>query len=289
MILIATGAAALEPGLGDTVRVVYDVPEGYSVDSRIDPAPEYFPLDQRDGVVTLLALALDTLPLPPLRAIGSLEGDTVMIEPPPVIIARVRQDSSMTVLPFPGPAPVSIPPGLPSDYLRPLMFWVEWGGPPPPHLLVWILLALLAVTGTAIALLILHRRRKKRRGAGTGEDRVGPAIDESSPGDAARALLDSPELANGDWKGLYAAMDRLLRELAAAGFGLPDQRAMTHRQMRDSLRSGEPRRAEFLESAESLMSEISMQRYADWGTTRDRAESDLRLLGSLMDEWWPRS
>ena len=41
----------------------------------------------------------------------------------------------------------------------------------------------------------------------------------------------------------------------------------------------------FMEEAEPLVDEIILQRYADWGSTRDRAQRFVKLLARIMETW----
>ncbi|MBN1433781.1 hypothetical protein JW921_03420 [Candidatus Fermentibacterales bacterium] len=273
--------------LGDTLTVVYEVPRGYRLDS-LAAAPSYYPVSQDNGVIRLIALDLDTLPLPAVPAIrSSAQGfaqsaeDTVWVEPPAVVVGRVRPDTlCFTVQPFPGPAPVRIPPGLPGDYLRSLEFWDEWSSAPADRT-VLVLLLVLALPAAALATALVLRRRSRER-PGTGFDGPAPGRPASS---MALDLLESPEYASGDWPALYASMDRIQRLLVGRRFGLACD-ALTHRQMGRRLGEAGPEGRSFIEKWSPLVEEVRLQRYAAWGTSRERAERDIRSLAALLDEWW---
>ncbi len=93
------------------------------------------------------------------------------------------------------------------------------------------------------------------------------------------ALLDSPYLASGDYGALYREIDLLLRRLLGMRSGR-DLYALTHRQIRKAL-AGDPGAAPVLEASEDLVREIGLQRYAGWGSTREKAQADIRKLASL--------
>jgi hypothetical protein len=85
----------LEPvNLADSVSIVYETPIGYSL-SEIE-STEYFEiLTQENSEITLIVLDLDTIPLPTLPAINNA-GDTIFIDPPVLIVERIRSDTTFT-------------------------------------------------------------------------------------------------------------------------------------------------------------------------------------------------
>ncbi len=265
--------------IADTVSVSYELPAGYTILDSLEACPSYLPVRQENGVIDLVALDLDTLALPPLRACSTAGRDTILLPPPLVVVGRTRPDTLFEARPFEGPVAVDIPVGLPEDYLRPLLFWREWSSAPSGRLLLPLLLAVpLAAAVTAV---LLIRRKRRPDAAGSGEVQV----DARAPGALALELLESEWMARGDWPSLYAAVDRLYRRLLSARFGLSNE-ALTHRQIGSRLAETEEGRRFSAESA-GLLEQVRLQRYAAWGTSRGRAAADIRSLAALLDEWWP--
>ncbi|KZD15114.1 MAG: hypothetical protein AO394_08420 [Candidatus Fermentibacter daniensis] len=56
--------------------------------------------------------------------------------------------------------------------------------------------------------------------------------------------------------------------------------ALTHRQIHRRL-SGRKDLKWLVDGSEGLIREIGLQRYADWGTTREKAQADIRRLAEL--------
>ncbi len=258
--------------LGRPVRIDWDVPPGMALEA-LAPSDGWSVLSTDDSGAVIVPLALDTLPLPPLAASGP--ADSILLDPPVIVVQRTMPDSSWAVTPFPAPLFMDIPPGLPRDYLIPLMFWESWGGPASSFPFVPVAAAVLA----AACLAFLAARRRRGRGPGA----TGPGIAQSrrsTLSEMALALLDSPHLASGDFTALYREIDLILRRVVERRFGL-DMAALTYRQARSALGDGA---ADFFRGTSDLEREISLQRYAGWGTTRDRASSDIRRLSSIAAE-----
>jgi hypothetical protein len=258
--------------LGRPIDVDYGAPASWEVEPLSqDSAWEVISQDQ--GRISLIPLALDTLDLPALSAWSGT--DTIELPPPVVVVARSMPDTLYQVAPFPAPAPMHIPPGFPEDYVGAHRFWLEWGGPPGTPYWAW-LLPLIPLAALAWFLL----RRRRRTPAASGE--AGPA-DRRGLEQAALDLLDSPMLASGDWQGLFTAVDLILRAVASARSGLPMD-AVTWGQAHTALRrAGCP--DGFIEDARELVREITLQRYAAWGTTRDRAVVSIRRLAEIAGRW----
>jgi hypothetical protein len=274
MIHLAALALASVSGvpLGRPLDVDYGAPPAWTVEP-LPPDTAWEVLSQDQGMITLLPLALDTLDLPALTAWSG--GDTVELPPPLVVVDRSMPDTLYQVAPFPAPALMWIPPGFPEDYAGALRFWLVWGGPPGTPFWVW-LLPLIPLS--ALAWFILRRRRKAPASAG---DTRPPGIRGLEQ--AALDLLESSMLASGDWKGLFTEVDRILRAVASARSGV-SMDAVTWGQAQVRLRSaGCP--DGFVEDARELIREITLQRYASWGTTRDRAVASIRRLAEVAGRW----
>jgi hypothetical protein len=258
--------------LGRPLDVDYGAPASWAVEP-LHPDTAWEVLSQDHGRITIIPLALDTLDLPSLTAWSG--ADTVELLPPLVVVDRSMPDTLYQVAPFPAPAPMHIPPGFPEDYAGAHRFWLVWGGPPGTPFWVW-LLPLIPLA--ALAWLLLRRRRNVPVSAGE----TGPAGMRGLE-EAALDLLESPMLASGDWKGLFTEVDRILRAVASARSGLPMD-AVTWGQAQARLRSaGCP--DGFIEDARELVREITLQRYAAWGTTRDRAVASIRRLAEVAGRW----
>ncbi len=267
MLLLAAVVSLIEAPLGLPAVVDYRVPEGY----RLEALPEgegFSALSDSAGLVTLVPLLLDTLALPDLRAVSP--EDTVHLRGPVLLVVPLLPDSALTPADLPAPAPMNIPPGFPSDYLLRLAFWIPWGAPPRfPYLPV----ALGAAVCAGAAWFFISRRR---RGAAS----PGPDSEETGSSDSAvLALLESEAFVHGDWKALYARMDTLFRALAARRFGLGNP-ALTLLQIEKAI-SRERGAGGFLAKAAPLMREITLQIYADRGSTRDRSRGFIETLAEL--------
>lgn len=207
--------------------------------------------------------------LPGLAATNGM--DTMTIAPPVLVVDRTMPDSVYDAAPFPAPLRMQIPPGFPEDYLERLEFWETWG--PGPGGFPWMPVAA-AVALASVAALIYARRRRRIPASAAGMASV-----PSSFSDRVLALLESPHLASGDYRSLYKEMDALLRWLGSSRSGI-DLGAMTHSQIRKAL-SARGGFDDLLSGSAGLVREIALQRYAGWGSTREKAQSDIRLLASL--------
>jgi LPXTG-motif cell wall-anchored protein len=257
------------------VEIDYGQPPGWQT-GLLDSSEQWEVVSQDSGVVSLIPLDLDTLQLPVLPA-WSADGDTVLLEPPLLVVARTIPDTLYTVSVFPWPAPLDIPPGFPRDHLELLMFWKVWGGPPGTN---WLLLAGIAALLAAVLVFFLVLRRRKHSSAEVpGAQQPPPA----RPSEEALALLESAWFSEGRWQELYREVDRLLRNSIEWKFGLGN-RALTYGQVRRNL-LGEPDGPGFMEEADPLVEEIVLQRYADWGSSRERAQRFIRLLARIMERW----
>lgn len=257
--------------LGSPVRAEWPVPEGWTL-QRLEASECWAVLETYPAGALIVPLALDTLPLPQLAAWSA--GDTVMIQPPVIVVDRTMPDTLYVVAPFPAPLEIpGIPPGFPSDYLEPHRFWLTWREPPPGP--PWLLIgggALLLASALAAAAI------SRRRGA-VSPGTAAPPGGAPTLADAILALLDGPQMASGDFPALYRELDGFLRKVVQRRFFL-DPSALTYRQMRAAAGSTAAVDA-FFEEAGGVIREITLQRYAGWGTTRERAGLDVRKVASL--------
>lgn len=272
LLILSAILHAADLGVPETLD--YGAPEGWEVEG-IQPDSTWALLEQNGGLITLVPLALDTITLPALKAWNG--SDTLLLEPPLLVVERTMPDTSFSVSPFPTPALFVVPPGFPDDYLEAHRFWLLWGE--PPHgLLVPVLAAALAAAAAA-AILVKARRRRRARSP------VLPHGTETGPDLPARmlALLDSPAMASGDWRALFTEIDRLMRALVEARFGL-DTTALTYRQMGGEMR-GRTDWKRFAEDFSQVIREVTLQRYAGWGTTRDEACALIRAMSDSAGRW----
>jgi hypothetical protein len=256
------------------VEVTYPVPDGWSVEP-LQPAEGFSVLEQNGGTVSIVPLDLDTLVLPPMLAWSG--SDTLALSAPVLVVDRTIPDTLYVVSPFPAPAGFSIPPGLPEDYLYALRYWLKWRGAPRPFPLLPVAAAALLLS--AAAFLVARARRRKPAAPDSTPVQAG-----SDPSRAALALLESREFVTGDWRGLFREMDLLLRQCVASRFA-SDPTALTWRQITSRIARAEGSK-EFGEDCSGLIDEIRLQRYAGWGSSRERAEAWVRRLAQILGRWW---
>lgn len=261
--------------LGEPFTLVYRVPDGF-IPLTVQADENFAILRQNGDTLTVVPLTPDTLRLPSLRAVS----DTVEAEfpAPPVIVSRTMPDTTWTVPVFTSPISMRIPPGLPSDYLKRHEFWVRWGRPPSRDRTLPAILAVLLVAAAAAAW-----RTLRKRGAGTDAEGSGKTPNGLSPLEEVEALLESRAFAEGNWKDYYEQVDRLLRDTLAFRFGITS-RALTWNQLKSELSTAADGR-KFMASAEDLVTETLLQRYASWGGSRERAGRFTRKLLELRREW----
>ena len=262
--------------LADTVSIVYDTPIGYSL-CEVESTDYFKILTQENSEITLIVLALDTIPLPILPAVNNT-GDTIFIDPPVLVVERIRSDSTFTVKPFPGPAVVYIPPGLPEDYLRQLLFWYEWGTAPG---FPWLWISLFTAL-SGLGILVLHKLKRKQKTA----ELLHSPVDLTGEGNFRKRileLLESKSFAEGNWKVLYARLDDMLRSFITSRFSIKTF-ALTHRQIREHLEKSTNRKQYCLKINE-MMKEIQLQRYAGWGSTREKAEVFIKSFADQVGKW----
>lgn len=260
--------------LGVPVVVDYSIPGGLET-LPLEPSSDFAVLEQNGDSVTIVPLALDTLDLPSMIALSDT-GET-RFPPPLVTVARTMPDTAWTVPVFTSPISMNIPPGHPRDYLERHRFWMKWQSPPSR---TWLKISIFALA-LAIAGLITWMIKRRRAAAINGEETVSrPGI---SPLDEVRALLESRAFAEGRWHEYYRDVDRLLRNTVAFKFGIGN-RAYTWRQIAGELSNTAEGRS-FVRDTEELTREISLQRYAGWGGSRDRARRFTEKLLSIREEW----
>lgn len=268
LVQLLLSAALSGAGLGVPVRVEYDVPDGWTLE-MLESCEDWSVLSSDPSGFVIVPLALDTLGLPWITATNG--SDTLAVAPPVVVVARTMPDSVYDASPFPAPLWMDIPPGFPEDYLERLAFWQTWGAGPGGF--PWIPVAAAVLLASVVAFL-LGRRRRRAPASSAGAEAV-----PSSFADRVLSLLDSPHLASGDYRSLYRELDALLRWLVSSRSGL-DVGAMTHSQIRKAL-SSRGGFEDLLSGSSGLVREISLQRYAGWGSTREKAQADIRTLASL--------
>ena len=257
--------------LGVPVMAGYVIPDGYHADS-LEDTDDWTVLESGPAGFLIVPLALDTLRLPDLAAVSPDGADTVTVPHPLIVVGRTMPDSVCEATVFPAPLLMDIPPGYPSDYLDRLAFWRTWGV--KGRTFPWLPVAAGAILVLGTIWFLSRRRKPSELPAGAGFS--------DSPSSFERtvlALLESPFLAAGDFKALYREMDLLLRKLFRARSGI-DVDALTYRQIRRRV-SGRQDMEGLVSGSDGLVREIGLQRYADWGTTRERAQADIRKLAEL--------
>ncbi len=273
LLLLSTVSNAY-PGL--PFEVDYAIPQGFSCE-ELKSDTLFSVLEADCGVFVIVPLTFsDSLPLPVLTAWNDT-GDTLYMEPPLTVVTGWFPDSVMipSFPPFPGC--MNIPPGLPEDYARSVSFWLVWGTPPGfPWL--WV------ITGVVVAatLVFFLIRRNNNKNSIHTEPAVHIPSGKAAENEAL-ALLESEHFIHGHWVYLYSEIDAQLRATVAGKFGVVN-RALTLNQIAGTLSSTAKGR-KFLEQASPVIRETTLQRYADWGSSRERAEGFIRRLAKLRGEW----
>ncbi|MBD3277393.1 MAG: hypothetical protein GF388_03750 [Candidatus Aegiribacteria sp.] len=282
-LLICGDTPVLECSLGVETQIDYGIPEEYTP-MPVQGSEDFSLLEQRDDTLTIVPLALDTLDLPVMTASfettpsDSAGMETVEVEfPPPVVVAvRTMPDTVWTVPVFQAPLGTLIPPGFPRDYLERHAFWKKWQPSPSRW---WVaVIALAAASLAAAALLWFYYRKRGRKREPEGE-----IPSDLSPVDEVEALLESSAFAQGRWEEYYKKVDVLLRDTVAFRFGITN-RALTWRQILRRL-SRNSESASFADQSGDLTREITLQRYAGWGGSRERAKRYTMKLKKLREEW----
>ena len=260
--------------LGRPVTVDYDIPDGLAP-VPLEETADFSIIGQRGDSITIVPLSLDTLDLPPMQVIS--DSVTREFPAPMVTVSRTMPDTTWTVQVFSSPVSMRIPPGFPSDYLQRHVFWEKWG-PAPSR--TWLYVALMAAAAALTALItwFVRKRRPSDETAGPEEKASG-----LSPVDEALALLQTGAFAQGRWHEYYREVDRLMRDTVSFRFGISN-RALTWGQIFRQLsreRGGE----KFTGQARELTEEITLQRYAGWGGSRDRARRYTEKLADIRKEW----
>jgi hypothetical protein len=263
--------------LGLPVTVTYAIPEGWEAQPIESDTTAWSIISQDGAQVTLVPLALDTLWLPSMQIFA--DSLSAQVQVPPLIVGRTMPDTTWMVAPFPAPLSVDLPPGFPEDYLHRHAFWEDWGPPGPVR---WLLpAALAAALATAAAIYLWKRGHAGASGNGSGPAPVsGKSL---SPEEEALALMETPAFAGGDWPVYYLDVERLLRSTAAVRFGASNP-ALTWRQIERSIRVQQEGEA-FITASEALAREISLQRYASWGGSRERARKHTQMLAGIRRDW----
>ncbi len=278
LILLQGQPAAIIAELGMPLTIEYPIPPGWETEPIEEPGVFWNLLGQDEGRITLIPLCLDTLPLPVIIAYR----DTLVMEvqPPAVIVSRTMPDSTYALKPFPAPLTVDIPAGFAGDHLHMHKFWLEWGPPPGPR---WILpVSLLSAAVLIITMILLYIRRRRNRDAASRDD-ISALKSGISPEEEAMALLNIPAFAEGDWLDYYREVDRLLRATVSVRFNISNP-ALTWHQLQRRM-AAEKGGSEFSETSDDLTREITLQRYANWGGSRERARKYTLMLASIRREW----
>jgi hypothetical protein len=272
--MLLLSALSAETTVGVPVQLDYRLPSGWEMESLIS-GEQWQVVSQDSGIVELIPLDLDTLDLPVLQA--WYNGDTLLLQPPELTVMRTMPDTSYVAAVFQYPALLDIPAGFPSDYLLLHRFWLVWGGPPGFN---WLLAGIIAAAAAVLLLTVLLIVRRRRK---SWEEPEAQPVPPDRPSDEALALLESSFFNDTATTEIYTDVDRLLRNTIDWKFGIAN-RALTYGQVTRRIRR-EPGGKRFQEEADPLMQEISLQRYADWGSSRDRAQRFVRLLARIMEEW----
>ncbi|MEN8209169.1 MAG: hypothetical protein ABFR50_07955 [Candidatus Fermentibacteria bacterium] len=274
-LLLISSMDTVSTSLGLPVTIDYSIPEN-CMPLPLDPTDDFILLGQQADRITIIPIALDTLVLPPMRALS--DSVEIMFSPPLVVVARTMTDTTWIVPLFPAPLLHTIPPGLPRDYLQRHCFWERWGRPSSNRWLLPLILSA-ALIISALLIWIIHRRNSRLQTAD-----ISTVSDIStSPLAEVRALLDSKAFAEGRWPEYYKDIDHLFRNTLDAKFDISN-RAFTWRQIRTQL-NREKNTGDLLADATELSREITLQRYAAWGGSRERARRFTLILLKLREEW----
>jgi len=273
-LLLFSAVSGAAPGV--PFNVDYGLPQGFECEELLSDS-SFCVLESDSGSFIIVPLVLaDTLFLPVIAAWNS-KGDTLLVQPPFVSVTGALPDTLMvpSLPPFPGA--MSIPPGLPEDYARNLSFWLVWGQPPE---FPWLWVIAGTVAAASLAIFLLKRRKNGMPAQEEPRTRIpaGKAAERE-----ALALLESENFIHGRWVDLFTEIDIQLRTTVAGRFGIVNK-ALTLNQIARSLAQTEDGR-KFLEEASPLIGEITLQLYADWGSSRERASGFIRRLAKLRGEW----
>ncbi len=266
---LATSSGGQPPALGDTLLLELPVPGGWHT-TGLSPDSTFAILWQTGDSAAVVPLVLDTLRLPPLAV--HRDGDTAFVDMHPIPLRATMPDTAYSVS-FPAPVDPRIPRGLPGEHLDRHRYWESLASPGSG----WHLYAAAAAVSlaAAAAYLLLGRRGEK-----ASED--APA-ETPSLCTRAHALLDEACFAAGDWGEFYSRYDAILRAVINCASGI-DCRPLTYTQVGVAL-SSEPEGTELWAEALPLAREVVLQRYAGWGSGRERAVSHVRRLAALAERW----
>ncbi len=274
MLLLFSALANAYPGV--PFEVDYALPEGYSCE-ELNSSESFSVLESDSGLFIIVPIVFsDSLTLPILTA-WNYQGDTLFLEPPIIAVNGWFPDSLMipSFPPFPGF--MDIPPGLPEDYSRNVSFWLAWGAPPD---FPWLLTIAGVILASAVVFYVIKRKKKKNTVEQEQVVRI-PAGKEAE--NEALALLESENFIHGHWPELYTEVDAQFRATAAGKFGVVNK-ALTLNQIARAIAATAKGR-KFLEHASPILKETTLQRFADWGSSRERAEGFIRKLAKLRREW----
>ncbi len=272
LFILFSAAEPIQCNLGVPVTIDYSIPDNF-VPQSLEVTDDFILLQQNGDTVTIVPLVLDTLLLPPMHAVDNTR--EMDFAPPSIEVLRTMPDTTWNVSVFPSPVTASIPSGFPEDYLNRHRFWEKWGRRPPNR---WLLpIILLLVLNLAVIIFLILRRRSHRPSDLPSRSKTYSPIDEVN------ALLKSKAFAEGRWMEYYRDVDRLLRDTVSFRFGVSNRALTWHQIDRKLARDKEGRK--FVDNSHELTREITLQRYASWGGSRDRAKRYTSALLSLRKEW----
>jgi len=273
LFILISQAEQIQCDLGVPVTIDYSVPENF-IPQPLEETDDFILLQQNRDTVTIVPLTLDTLLLPALHAVCDTQ--EMDFSPPSIEVLRTMPDTTWNVSVFPSPVTDNIPPGFPEDYLNRHRFWEKWGRRPSNR---WLLpIVLLLVANSAVIIFLFLRRKARRTTEVSSRSKT-----SSSPLDEVNALLKSRAFAEGRWLEYYRDVDRLLRDTVSFRFGISNRAFTWHQIDRQLARDKEGRK--FVDASLELSREITLQRYASWGGSRDRAKRYTSTLLSLRKEW----
>jgi len=255
--------------------VDYSVPPGFQTE-ELSSDSSWSVTGGENGLFTIVPLVLsDTLHLPDIRGWNET-GDTLLFQAPVLFVVPSFPDTLMTPSMPVYPCYMDIPPGLPEDYARNMSFWILWTGS-PGFPWIWVLAGVIL---TAAAVIFLIRRKHTSAAPVENAERRIPGSEAEKE---ALALLECENFIHGNWPELYAEIDRQFRTTVSSRFGIVN-RALTLNQISMTLSSTSDGR-NFLKDGSSIVREIILQLYADWGSSRERSADFIRKLAKLRREW----
>jgi hypothetical protein len=111
-------------------------------------------------------------------------------------------------------------------------------------------------------------------------------VDLAGEGDFRKRILEllkSRSFAEGNWKVLYARLDDMLRAFITSRFSI-NTFALTQQQIREHLEKSTDGK-QYISKISEIMKEIRLQRYAGWGSTREKAEVFIKSFADQIGKW----